>query len=469
MSRLRIVSWPMRSVGPNAASPTRSIESFSGAYDRFGPGRVEDRVVLAAAQAQRDRAVDRRADPLLDRLAQHERLRLEPAALVHEAPEPAALLVVGREGVFVQDAVHQALVRDEQQRHRGRLVDATALRLDDAVLDLVAHAQAVPAADAVRLVHELDGVGVLDAVDRDGPAQFEGDGDVLGGDLDRRIPEAHAHDRLDGLERDVEVLERLGLVGGAPDVRVGRVRLLGAVAIREAVLDEPGRHLGAAAELGDEVGVQPRLVDAQPRVGEQTVAVEPLDVVALVGRAVAPDVDAVVLHRTHEQGAGHRPAERRGVEVGLAARADVECAARQRAETLLHERGLAVDQPRDLRTVLERPPGDRVDVVLVGLAEVARVGAGDGALVAHPGDGDGCVEAPGESDADALADGEGLQDLRHPSSLLSACRSPLHATDAGSVVPTRHRRGVSDVQRAGGRGRRPCASLLASRGTGRSR
>jgi hypothetical protein len=36
MSRLRIVSWPMRSVGPKAASPTRSIESFSGPYERFG-------------------------------------------------------------------------------------------------------------------------------------------------------------------------------------------------------------------------------------------------------------------------------------------------------------------------------------------------------------------------------------------------------------------------------------------------
>ena len=41
----------------------------------------------------------------------------------------------------------------------GRLVDAAALGLDDAVLDLVAHAQAVPAADAVRLEHQLDRVG----------------------------------------------------------------------------------------------------------------------------------------------------------------------------------------------------------------------------------------------------------------------------------------------------------------------
>ena len=91
----------------------------------------------------------------------------------------------------------------------------------------------------------------------------------------------------------------------------------------------------------------------------------------------------------------------------------MERAARERAEALLDEGGLAVDQARDLGAVLERAAGDRVDVVLVGLAEIARVGAGDRALVAHPGDGDGGVEAPGEGDADALADGEGLQDLRH--------------------------------------------------------
>ncbi len=30
MSRLRIVSWPIRSVGPNAAFSVRSIESLSG-------------------------------------------------------------------------------------------------------------------------------------------------------------------------------------------------------------------------------------------------------------------------------------------------------------------------------------------------------------------------------------------------------------------------------------------------------
>ena len=159
---------------------------------------------------------------------------------------------------------------------------------------------------------------------------------------------------LDGLERDVEVLEGLRLVRGAPDVGVGRVRLLGGVAVREAVRDEPLAHLLAAAELGDEVGVEPRLVDAQARVGEQAVAVEPLDVVALVGGAVAPDVDAVLLHGAHEQRAGDGAAERRGVEVGAAAGADVERAARQGDEALLDEGGLAVDQPRDLGAVLER-------------------------------------------------------------------------------------------------------------------
>ena len=52
------------------------------------------------------------------------------------------------------------------------------------------------------------------------------------------------------------------------------------------------------------------------RVREQAVAVEALDVVALEGAAVAPDVDVVFLHRGHQHGAGDGAAQRRGVEVG---------------------------------------------------------------------------------------------------------------------------------------------------------
>ena len=87
------------------------------------------------------------------------------------------------------------------------------------------------------------------AVDRDRAALLEADRDVLGLDGHRGVPELHAHDRLDGLQRDVEVLEGLGLVGGAPDVGVGGVGLLLAVAVGQVVLGEPLAHLVAAAEL----------------------------------------------------------------------------------------------------------------------------------------------------------------------------------------------------------------------------
>ena len=119
-------------------------------------GGVEDRVVLAAPQPQRHLAGDRRADPALQRLAQHQRLRVQPAALVHQPAEPPALVVVAGEGVLVVDRVDQPLVGGVQQRHAGRLVDAAALGLDDPVLDLVGHAEPVPAADGVGLQHEVD-------------------------------------------------------------------------------------------------------------------------------------------------------------------------------------------------------------------------------------------------------------------------------------------------------------------------
>ena len=197
-----------------------------------------------------------------------------------------------------------------------------------------------------------------------------------------------------------QLLERLGLVRGAPDVGVGRVRLLGRVAVRQAALDEELAHLRAAAELVDELRVEPRLVDAQVRVDQQAVAVEALDVVALVGRAVAPDVDAVVAHRPHEQRAGDRAPERRGVEVRACRRCG--CGTRRTAARSgprgRARRGSRPAGPARRRTAW-RGRARRVEVGLVVLAEVGGVGVRDRALLAHPRDGGRRVEAAGERDA----------------------------------------------------------------------
>ena len=122
---------------------------------RFGLVGVEDRVVVAAPQLERDFAGDGARDPALRGLAQHHRLRIEPAALIEQPAEPAAVVAVLLDRVLVVDAGDEPLVGDEEQRHAGRLVDAAALGLDDAVLDLIAHAEAVAAADRVGLEHQL--------------------------------------------------------------------------------------------------------------------------------------------------------------------------------------------------------------------------------------------------------------------------------------------------------------------------
>src|SRR5690606_36647222 len=105
---------------------------------------------------------------------------------------------------------------------------------------------------------------------------------------------------------------------------------------------------GAAAQLGDELGVQPGLVDPEVGVGQQAIAVEPLDVVALEGGAVAPDVHPVLVHRTDQHGPGHGATQRGGVEVGPAPGADVEGTAGQGGQALLDQWRLAVDVAGDL-------------------------------------------------------------------------------------------------------------------------
>ena len=131
---------------------------MEGEVGRLG---VEDGVVVAAAQLEGDFAGDGLGDPALGGFAEHDGLGVEPAALVEQAAELAAVVAVLLDGVLVVDAGDEALVGDEEQREAGRLVDAAALGFDDAVLDLVAHAEAVAAADAVGFEQQLDGVGEL--------------------------------------------------------------------------------------------------------------------------------------------------------------------------------------------------------------------------------------------------------------------------------------------------------------------
>ena len=66
----------------------------------------------------------------------------------------------------------------KQGQARG-FVDAAALGFDDAVLDLVAHAQAMAAADAIGFQQQGDWVAVLDAVQRHRHAFFKAHGDFL--------------------------------------------------------------------------------------------------------------------------------------------------------------------------------------------------------------------------------------------------------------------------------------------------
>ena len=172
-------------------------------------------------------------------------------------------------------------------------------------------------------------------------------------------------------------------------------------------------HLLPAAELVDERLIEPRLVDSQARIGQQPVAVEPLDVVALERAAISPDVDVVFLHRADEHRAGDGAADRRGVEVGNPCRRDVKRAALEHREPFGDELRPAVDEPRLLGAVLQRLARNLVVVGFVRLAEVCGVGVRNRAFRAHPMQRGAGIEPAGKGDADAFARRKALENVRH--------------------------------------------------------
>ena len=241
------------------------------------------------------------------------------------------------------------------------------------------------------------------AVDRDRLPFLETHGDRLRLHGDIVAPERHAHDGRHDLHALVEELEVLGLVRGAEDVGVGRVGLLDAHAVGESRLQHVLGHLLAAAELVDELLIEPGLVDLEIGVGQQAVSIEPLDIVPLERAPVAPHVDVVFLHGDDEHRAGDGPADWRGVEVRDAGSGDVEGAGLQRGQPFGHELLPAVDQARLLAAVLKGAARDVVVVGFVRLTEVGGIRVGDCALFPHPVERGAGIQPAGERNADFFA------------------------------------------------------------------
>ena len=159
--------------------------------------------------------------------------------------------------------------------------------------------------------------------------------------------------------------------------------------------------------------IEPRLVDPQAGIGEQPVAVEPLDVVALERAAVTPDVDVVFLHRADEHRAGHGAADRRGIEIRHAGGRDVERAALQNGEPLgrpaargnrsgaLSRRHTAAPAAGSRRSRVRRAGRDW---------RCRRTGSRP---CPHPVQRRAGVEPAGKRNADFLAGGEMLEDIGH--------------------------------------------------------
>src|ERR1700684_4708732 len=76
------------------------------------PLGVKYRIVVAAAQFERDLAGDGARHPALRHFAQHQRLRIEPAPLIEQSAQPQSADAILFDGLLVVDAGGQELSGD---------------------------------------------------------------------------------------------------------------------------------------------------------------------------------------------------------------------------------------------------------------------------------------------------------------------------------------------------------------------
>ena len=322
---------------------------------------LEEDVALVKPQRDLGRRLVR---PHLDGRARRLRGGVEPAAVVDLVGDELRERTEEQRRAAIHHALVDELQAPREDFHAGSLVDAAALRADDAVLKRVLHAHAVAAADLVEEDHHVVRREFL-AVDGDTPPLRERERHLL--DLVGRVLRPHAHGGLDDAHRRLHRLQVLRLVREAREVRVGRILLLRADERGDAALGEERDHLGAAGELLEEIRVAPRRVDAEGRIHHVDVALEAHLVVAAPRRAVDEHRAAGLLHRGQEVLDGDGAGDARRVPVA----AVIHRLALDRLEAdvghVLRDIDDLRDDARGRHLLL-----DVVDVLLVRLADVRR-------------------------------------------------------------------------------------------------
>mmetsp|Transcript_23090 Transcript_23090/g.58879 ORF Transcript_23090/g.58879 Transcript_23090/m.58879 type:complete len:391 (-) Transcript_23090:3-1175(-) len=320
---------------------------------------------------------------------------VEEAAVVDLVRDEAGQVLEQLGCAPVEHSLIEVLESRAKKLHAGRLIHAARLGADDSVLKSVRDADAVAAADGVCLADRLLCRHLL-AVDRHAPPGLELQRDIL--DLVRRLGRPHAHLGVDDEHGGLDGLEVLGFMGKACQIGIRRVLLLWAHERLDPVLVEVRRHLGAAWELLEKLGITPRGEDGHLGCEHVGVALEAHLVITAARRAVRQHVHLVCLHRLHEATARHVTANARRVPVATVV-------ARLRHDDIEATLGHLVLQVDDDRVHAARCHAllHVLDVRLVGLAEVAAERKHVNALF-HESLAHGlAVQAAGDADAHALA------------------------------------------------------------------
>ncbi|SAI02561.1 Uncharacterised protein [Enterobacter hormaechei] len=139
-----------------------------------------------------------------------------------------------------------------------------------------------------------------------------------------------------------------------------------------------------ATQFVDEVGIQPRFVDLQLSVGQQTVTIETFNIVAFIGTAITPDVHAIFFHGGDQHGAGDSTTQRSGIKIGQAAGSIMKSTALDSGNAFSDQLLTAVNQTCVLCAILHGTTRDRVIIFLVRLTQVRSICIRNRSLLAHP-------------------------------------------------------------------------------------
>lgn len=138
------------------------------------------------------------------------------------------------------------------------------------------------------------------------------------------IPVFHSHYRIHYIHGSGEFFEIFCFMRCTEDICISTIGFFHTEFVSMTVSNKPLAHFFASTKFIRECSIEPRFVDFEFWIYQQTIAIKPFDIVPFVGAPISPNIHTIFHHRPNQLSSCHSTSKGSRIKVGFTGGSDME-------------------------------------------------------------------------------------------------------------------------------------------------